>query len=85
MNGTPIVSGMGYQDIDTAALSTPAAKQDWAFATGPVKVYLGPLVLTSVKETLERDINVLTFRAERYVLAIWDTALQGAALIDWST
>lgn len=85
VNGTPIVSGMGYQDIDTTALGTPAAKQDWAFATGPVKVYLGPVVLTSVRDTLERSENILTFRAERYVLAIWDGVLQAAALIDWST
>jgi hypothetical protein len=85
INGTPIVSGMGYQGTDTAALSTPSAKQDWAFATGPVKVYLGPVRLDSVRENLDREINLLTFRAERYVLAIWDTALQGAVLVDWST
>ncbi len=85
INGTPIVSGMGYQGVDTAALSTPTAKEDWAFATGPVKVYLGPVRLDSVRENLDREINLLTFRAERYVLAIWDTALQGAVLVDWST
>lgn len=84
-NGTPVVSGMGYQNIDTPYLETPATTEDWAFATGPPRVYLGPVVLTSVKETLERDTNVLTFRAERYVLALWDGVLQAAALIDWST
>ena len=84
-NGTPIVSGMGYQNIDTPYLETPGTTEDWAFATGPVRVYLGPVVLTSVRDTLERDVNVLTFRAERYVLAIWDGVLQAAALIDWST
>lgn len=85
VNGTPIVSGMGYQDIDTPWLETPADEEDWAFATGPPRVYLGPVVLTSVKETLERETNVLTFRAERYVLATWDGVLQAAALIDWTT
>ncbi len=85
VNGTPIVSGMGYQDIDTTALATPTAVQDWAFATGPVKVYLGPVRLDSVKENLDRSDNLLTFRAERYVLAIWDGVLQGAVLVDWST
>ena len=34
---------------------------------------------------LDRSDNVLTFRAERYVLAIWDGALQAAVLVDWST
>lgn len=84
-NGTPVVSGMGYQDVFTADLTEPAETEDWAFATGPVRVYLGPVVLTSVKETLDRSENILTFRAERYVLAIWDGVLQAAALIDWST
>ena len=84
-NGTPIVSGMGYQDIDTPYLDTPGTTEDWAFATGPVKVYLGPIVMTSVKESLDRSDNVLTFLAERYVIAIWDGVLQAAALVDWST
>lgn len=84
-NGTPVVSGMGYQDVDTPYLSTPGATEDWAFATGPVRVYLGPVRLDSVGENLDREINLLTFRAERYVLAIWDTALQAAALVDWAT
>jgi hypothetical protein len=84
-NGTPIVSGMGYQDIDTPYLDTPGTTEDWAFATGPVKVYLGPIVMTSVKESLDRSDNVLTFLAERYVIAIWDGVLQAAALVDWAT
>lgn len=84
-NGTPVVSGMGYQDVDTPFLATPDTTEDWAFATGPVRVYLGPVVVTSTRESLERDTNVLTFLAERYVLAIWDGVLQAAALVDWST
>ena len=84
-NGTPVVSGMGYQGIDTSTLSTPGTTEDWAFATGPVEVYLGPVRLDSVKENLDRSDNVLTFRAEMYVLAIWDKVLQAAALVDWAT
>lgn len=84
-NGTPVVSGMGYQDIDTPFLDSPTATEDYAFATGPVRVYLGPVVMTSVKESLDRSENILTFLAERYVIAIWDGTLQAAALIDWST
>lgn len=83
-NGTPVVSGSGYQDIDTPYLDTPGDTEDWVFATGPVRVYLGPVVTTTVKETLDRSDNTLTFRAERYVIAVWDTALQAAALVDWS-
>jgi hypothetical protein len=85
INGNPVVSGMGYIDVQTSDLSDPGTTEDWAFATGPVKVYLGPVSLSSVKENLDRSINLLTFRAEMYVLAIWDTALQSAVKIDWST
>jgi hypothetical protein len=76
---------MGYQGVDTPWLATPGADEDWIFATGPVEVHLGPLVMTNIKETLDRSDNTVTFRAERYALALWDTALQAAVLVDWST
>jgi hypothetical protein len=84
-NGTRVVSGDGYQGIDTPFLAAPSAKQDWIFATGPVEVRLGPLEITTARESLDRSDNTLVFRAERYVLAVWDTALQSAVLVDWST
>jgi hypothetical protein len=84
-NDTPIVSGMGYQGVDTPFLATPDPTEDWAFATGPVYVYLGPVATTTPKESIARDTNVVTFYAERYVLAVWDTALQAAVLVDWAT
>lgn len=83
-NGTPVVSGMGYQGIDTPWLATPGATEDWIFATGPIEIYLGPLVMEDIRTSLDRSDNTVTFRAERYVLALWDTALQAAALVDWS-
>lgn len=93
-NGTPIVSGMGYQGVDTAALSSPTAKQDWVFATTGVEVFLGPVRLPTPKEAVQRDINLVTFIAEAYVLAVWDgldtdlddpTLSAAAVLVDWST
>ena len=93
-NGTLIASGMGYQGIDTSALGTPGATQDWAFATGGVKIYLGPTRMTTAKESIDRAINEVTFRAEMYVLAVWDgidtdmddpTLSAAAVLVDWAT
>ena len=84
-NGTPVVSGQGYQGVDTPWLAAPDATEDWAFATGPVNVYLGPVVVTTPSQSLDRAENVLTFFAERYVLAVWDTALQAAVLVDWAS
>lgn len=85
VNGTRVVSGSGYIGVDTPWLTTPDDGQDWVFATGPVEVHLGPLVMTNIKETLEREQNDVTFRAERYAVALWDTALQAAVLVDWAT
>jgi hypothetical protein len=76
---------MGYQGVDTAALGTPGTTQDWAFATGPVAVYLGPVVARSAKEVIDRSDNTVQYFAERYVLAVWDTVLQAAVLVDWAT
>jgi hypothetical protein len=84
LNGTPVVSGGGYIGTDPASGSTPGTGQDWAFATGPVQVRIGPVVMTDVRQSLERSENVLTFRAERYVLAQWDGALQSGILVDWT-
>jgi hypothetical protein len=89
-NGTLIASGMGYQGIDTANLGTPGATQDWAFATTGVNVYLGPVRLPTPKQAVQRDINLVTFIAEAYVLAVWDgiddeELAAAAVLVDWAT
>jgi hypothetical protein len=84
-NGTPVYSADGFIGIDTTALPAGGASEDYMIATGPIHVYLGPVRLDSIRENLDRSDNVVTFRAEMYVLALWDTALQAAALVDWST
>jgi hypothetical protein len=83
-NGNPVVSGGGYIGTDPVNGDTPAEGQDWMFATGPVQVRLGPVVMTDVRESLDRSDNTLTFRAERYVLAQWDGALQSGVLVRWT-
>ena len=86
-NGTPIASGMGYQDVTVSG--EPDTTEDWVFATGGVQVYLGPVRMTTPKESVDRADNVVTFRAEKYVLAVWDgidddTLAAAAVLVDWA-
>jgi hypothetical protein len=83
-NGTPVVSGDGYQDVDTAFLASPGTTEDWIFATGPVEVFLGPIQIQDLFSSLDRSDNSVTFRAERFVLAVWDGVIQTAVLVDWS-
>jgi hypothetical protein len=82
-NGTAVYSSDGLVNIDTAALPATTGTEDWMVAHGPVKIYLGPIVTQSVRTSLDRSDNSLVFRAERYVLSIWDTVLQAAVLVDW--
>jgi hypothetical protein len=93
-NGTPIVSGMGYQDITTTDLTSPDDTEDWVFGTLGVNVYLGPVKIPTPKQAVQRDINLVTFIAEANVLAVWDgfngdtgdpQLAAAAVLVDWAT
>jgi len=85
-NGTPVVSGGGYINTDPSGKtgSDPTVGQEWAFATGPVKVFLESSPTLRVSEYIDRAANVITYRAERFVLPLWDTSLQSGVLIDWT-
>ena len=90
-NSTTVISGQGYIGATGPGLTDPdydliqGGTEQWIFATGPVEVRLGPIVNTTLRESLDREDNLVVYRAERYVLATWDTALQVAVLVDWST
>jgi len=85
-NGTLVVSDGGYIGVDPTGKtgSTPASGLEWAFATGPVEVYTAPGPRPMPKEYIDRESNVITYRAEEYFLALWDTSLQSGVLIDWT-
>ena len=82
--GTRVVSGGGYAGATPSGRGAAAAGQSWVYATGPVEVRLGNVAVLDIKEVLDRSTNDVTFRAERYVLATWDTQLQAAILVDWT-
>ena len=83
-NGTPIISGAGYVGVDPVSQAAPADGEDWAFATGPVEVRLADGPTVTIEESLDRSINNVVVRPERFVLADWDTGLQVGVLIDWA-
>lgn len=83
VNGTRVVSGGGYIGARPTGGSAPAAGESWVFASGPVEVRHAPMNLLDISEVLDRSINDVTFRAERFVLVTWDTQLQVAVLVDW--
>lgn len=83
-NGTPVASDGGYVGATPSGGSAAAAGQSWAFATGPVEVRHSDGDVLEISEVLERSLNDVTYRAERYVLATWDTALQAAVKVNWA-
>ena len=82
--GTPVAVGGGYAGGHPSGGSAAAMGQAWAYATGPVEVRHAEVEVLNIKDVLDRELNDVTFRAERVILATWDTALQAAVLIDWT-
>lgn len=87
--GTVMVPGDGYVDaIEPHDHAAPGATQEWVYATGPVDVRRDQIAILpdNVAAALDRGIggrpNSITYRAERLVVASWDTALQAAVLAD---
>jgi hypothetical protein len=79
--GTPVATGGGYTELSAGA---PVTGNISAWATGPVEVRLAEVSVQPISEVLDRSDNTVTFRAERYALAIWDTCLQVAVEIDFT-
>lgn len=82
--GTPIAIGSGYIGATPFGESDAGDGQSWIYATGPVIAYIDDETTLNIKEVLDRTMNDVTFRAERYALVAWDTGLQAAVLVDWS-
>jgi hypothetical protein len=81
--GTPVAVGGGYAGATPDSETPAAAGEAWVYATGPVHAYIERELTLDIKDVLDRSDNDVTFRAERYALVEWDTALQAAVLIDW--
>lgn len=85
--GTPVVCGYGYIGAYPDGGTPVSVTEDWAFATGPIKVWREPAITiypATYREALNRQTNKLTYRAERTYCITYDTVLQAGALIDRS-
>lgn len=82
--GTPIVVGYGYVGVRPDDEAAPPATSGWAWATGPVQIRRSGIELLpgTLAAALDRQNNVVTYRAERHYLVDWDTELQAAVLVD---
>lgn len=82
--GTPVIPGQGYAGAEANG-SAPGAHQQYLFASSPVEVRLTDITVTDLVSSLDRSDNSLRFIAERWALVTWDTELQAAVLVDYTT
>lgn len=73
MNGMRVISGTGYQGAGGKDPQVPG--DQISYAVFGVEVRMGPLVVTDIRSSLDRSNNEVTVRAERMVLATFDTCL----------
>jgi hypothetical protein len=96
INGNVIIPDAGYANagVGPKGHAAGAANQEWMYATGPIDVRRSEMFTLpdTVEEAFDRGLgatsgrtNSITYRAERYYLADWDTVLQAAVLIDRCT
>lgn len=93
INGIPVIPDFGYSPAGLHPVGhvAPGPTEEWAYATGPVDIRRSEIFTTpeTLEEALDRGMgatngrsNQITYRAERYYVVDWDTALQAAVLID---
>jgi hypothetical protein len=81
----------GWGSPEGHASSGPT--QEWMYATGPIDIRLSEMFVIpeDVEQAIDRGTpdgatsgrpNTITYRAERYAVATWDTALQVGVLAD---
>ncbi len=87
INGTPVIAAHGAVGLRPDGESAPTLGYSWAWATGMIHAFVGdPYVLPEdVKQALERETNLITYRAEAPALVYWDTELQVAVQVDWTS
>jgi len=67
-----VVPGTGYDGSDPEG-NASSDNYSWIYGTSMVEVLISPIdVFTDLSESVNRDLNLIEFRAERMALAHWD-------------
>lgn len=82
--GDTVVSGAGYTGEGPDGETAPGPHQAWAYATGPMRFWMGDPILSAdtVAEAMDRKRNNVEYRAERFAVVDFDTCCHFAILID---
>jgi hypothetical protein len=84
VNGTLVIADFGYTGGAPDGQPDTFATEAWIYATGPVETLrTAPVIIPeTIAEALDRLSNTVEYRAERYYIPFWDTALQVGVLVD---
>ena len=96
--GTVIICDAGYDGSDNTGAFTANGTTAWAYATGPVRVWVSEPEVQSahqanppglpdisgepIGEVITRSTNLLTLRAYRYAVATFDSTTHVGVLVD---
>lgn len=94
-NKTPVALSGALVGSKPTSGTAAGAHQQWVYASSPVLVYRSRevyIVAPTIKESLDRQTNEVTFRAERNYVVIYDAPessadtrpVQAAVKIDWA-
>jgi hypothetical protein len=84
VNGTLVIPAYGYPGSAPSGQADNTGTEEFAYATGPVELLRSEAFIMpdQLWEALDRSTNEITYRAERYYIPYWDTALQAGVRID---
>jgi hypothetical protein len=85
INGTLVIPDFGYTGAAPEGQTAVSGSETWIYATGPVETLrtAQPIVIPEdISQALDRLNNTVEYRAERYYIPFWDTALQAGVLVD---
>jgi hypothetical protein len=74
-SGTIVVPEYGATGASPSNISpaqTASYSYSWAYATGPVRVWLGDIRPPTVRESMDRGVNTMYLRAEREYVLIYN-------------
>jgi hypothetical protein len=94
-NMTPVAVSYAYHGVTPSGGTAAGATEQWVFASSMLQVRRQSdvqLIAPTLKESMDRSINLVTFRAERGYVAVFDAPdsssdtrpVQAAVKIDWS-
>lgn len=83
--GTHIVAGVGYTGTGPDG-TEPGGTEVWAYATGPVTVRLGEVVVTpgEKSQAVNTQNNTTKYYAQQPAAVTWDSCCHAAVLVDLS-